>query len=85
MMKEVKVYGEVVDPKGDSEEDKEYEDWELQCKANTLVEAEELKADPELMKALKPYLEKKAKAYTSIAALREEGAKQALAKAKVQK
>lgn len=49
----------------------EYEDYELESKARCLMEAEEIKQDPKLMAALKPYLEKKAKAINSISQLRE--------------
>jgi hypothetical protein len=65
---EVKIMAEP----SEKEEGKEkgYEDYELDCKARTLMEAEEIKADPKLMAALKPYLEKKAKAINSLADLR---------------
>jgi len=56
----------------------EYDEYKLQNSANTLIEAEEIKADPKLMEALKPYLEKKAKAYSSIAQLKNLGAKKKL-------
>lgn len=70
-MIEVKVMGEPAE----KEEKKGYDEWELECKARTLMEAEEIKADKELMTALQPYLEKKAKAITSIAQLREKAKK----------
>ena len=58
--------------KGSSKEEKEgYEDYELECKARTLIEAEEIKTDAKLMAALKPYLTKKAKAINSLAKLRQ--------------
>lgn len=43
-------------------ESKAYDEFELKDKARTLQDAEEIKADPELMKALQPYLSKKASA-----------------------
>ncbi len=48
-----------------------YDPEELQEKADTLMEAEEIKADHDLMKALSPYLDKKAKAVKSIADLKK--------------
>jgi len=59
---------------GEMEDEKENEgpdEWEIQCWADTLIKAEEIKADPEKMKLLKPYLEKKVKVITSVAQLRE--------------
>ncbi len=50
--------------------DKKYDEWDLKNHADTLAKAEEIKADPHLMKALKPHLEKKAKAYKSLSQLR---------------
>ena len=69
-MLEVKVMAEPIN-KSEEKKEKEYDEWELECKARTLLEAEEIKADDKLMTALKPYLEKKAKAISSIAQLRE--------------
>lgn len=60
-----------------------YEDHELEYKARTLLEAEEIKADAKLMAALQPYLEKKAKAITSIADLRKVASKKLKEKSNV--
>lgn len=73
-MLEVKVMAEPVEKE---EAKEEYDEWELRCKADKLLEAEEIKADSKLMAALRPYLEKKAKAIRSIADLREVAAKKA--------
>lgn len=51
-------------------EENEMDEYDLKCAADTLLKAEEIKADPKMMAALKPYLEKKAKAIKSIADLR---------------
>lgn len=52
------------------EEKPEMDEYELSCKVRTLIEAEEIKQDAELMAKLKPMLEKKAKAVKSLADLR---------------
>lgn len=59
-------------PEKEEKKEKEgYEDYELESKARCLMEAEEIKQDAKLMEALKPYLQKKAKAISSIAELKE--------------
>lgn len=75
-MKTVKVTGEVMDDGKDKMDGKgkKYDDWELEDAARTLTQAEEIKADPHKMKALQPHLEKKAKAYKSLAQLKQMGA-----------
>lgn len=55
------------------ENDKEPKEWEIESWANTLMCAEEIKNDPEKMKLVKPYLDKKVKAIKSIAQLRAKG------------
>lgn len=50
---------------------KAYDKYELECKLRTLMEAEEIKADKELMAQLKPLMEKKVKAIKSLAELRQ--------------
>ena len=47
------------------EANKKYDKWELEDCANCIVRAEEIKADAEKMKAIKPILEKKMKGYKS--------------------
>ena len=48
---------------------KKYEDYEIEGWADTLMRAEEIKADPEKMKMLQPHLKKKVKAYKKITSL----------------
>lgn len=48
------------------EKDGEYEEYELEEACKILAKAEEIKADAQLMKALKPLLEKKVKAHLSL-------------------
>lgn len=48
------------------EDDGTYEDYELEEACRILAKAEEIKADGPLMKALKPLLDKKVKAYMSL-------------------
>ena len=72
-MTTVKVTGEVDEPK-DEKKEKEYDDYELEDACRTLQRAEEIKAAAPMMKALKPHLDKKAKAYKSLAELRQMGA-----------
>lgn len=64
----------------ESEKDEEkkygpYEEWEINCAVRTIIEAEEIKADEDKMKYVRPLLEKKAKGLTkaisSIADLKE--------------
>lgn len=50
---------------------KEYPEWEVKSWANTLCEAEEIKADKEKMALLGPYLDTKAQSVKSIADLRK--------------
>ena len=47
------------------------DDYELKSKAQTLMDAAEIQADAELMKKLKPYLDKKSKAIKSLDDLRK--------------
>lgn len=72
---EVKIHAEPINTEEKKKEG--YDEWELECKARTLLEAEEIKQDSKLMEALKPYLEKKAKAISSIAELKEVARKKA--------
>ncbi len=65
---EVIVHGAPVNEK--ETKDKEYDEWKLRDACDTLLRAEEIKADPKLMKALQPYLDKKVKAYKSVADIR---------------
>lgn len=51
--------------------DGDYDEYELKEACETLAKAEEIKANPKLMKALQPLLEKKQKAYASLSDLRE--------------
>jgi hypothetical protein len=67
MSVEVKVMGEPVKAEKKGEPDK----WEIDCWVRTLVEAEEIKADPEKMKYVKPKLAMTKKAIDSVAGLRE--------------
>lgn len=53
--------------------DGDYDKWEIESAVETLAKAEEIKADLKLMKALRPFLEKKAKAYKSLDELRSLG------------
>ena len=59
-------------------DDGDYDKYEIEDAVKTLARAEEIKADAKLMKALRPELEKKAKAYYSLSELRD------LAKSKMQ-
>ena len=62
---------------------KKPEDWEISGWVNTLTEAEEIKADEERMKYVRPMLAKKAKAFkkiTSLADLKEVAAKKMYSK-----
>jgi hypothetical protein len=62
-MMEVKVMAEPVDSK--EPEDKEYgpyEKWEIESAVRCLIEAEEIKADPDKMKYVKMCMEKQNKA-----------------------
>ncbi len=58
-------------PQGDSE----YGDYEVQCAADTLMAAEEIKQDPKMMKLVAPLLDKKIKSIRSLEDLRAEAAK----------
>jgi len=51
--------------------DGDYDEYELKEACETLAKAEEIKANPKMMKALQPMLEKKAKAYMSLSDLRD--------------
>lgn len=59
-MNEIKVKFEQDDTK--ERADKEYEKWEIEDAIRTLVRAEEIKADKEMMALIAPKLEEKAKA-----------------------
>lgn len=68
----------------DEGDEGEYDDYDLECKAKTLLEAEKIKADPKLMAALKPHLAQLAKAgegIKSLADLKEVAAKKLSKKA----
>lgn len=54
---EVKVYAEPLTK--EEKDDKEPDKWEIDCWVRTLVDAEEIRADPEKMKYVGPILEKK--------------------------
>jgi hypothetical protein len=56
---------------GGEKKDGKYDDWFLKNCAEKLLEAEEIKQDAKLMKALKPLLEKKSKAVKSLDDLRQ--------------
>ena len=59
------------------------EDYEIEGWADTLMRAEEIKADPEKMKMLQPHLKRKVKAYkkiTSLADLKEVAARKMYSK-----
>lgn len=62
------------EPDADDKKDPEWSEYQLKDHADTLAKAEEIKAHPELMKALKPHIERKAKAYKSLAQLRRKAA-----------
>lgn len=62
------------EPDEDDKEKPEWDDWQLKDHADTLARAEEIKANPKLMEALKPHIEKKAKAYKSLNQLRKRAA-----------
>ena len=68
---EVKVEVE----KGEEKEYGKFDKWEIESAVRTICEAEEIKADPEKMKYVKPLLEKKVAGMktviSSIAGLRE--------------
>lgn len=55
----------------DDKEDEGPDEWEIQSAADCLIRAEEIKKDAAMMKLVKPYLEKKLTAITSVAQLRE--------------
>ena len=59
-MSEIKVKFEQDDTK--ERADKEYEKWEIEDAIRTLVRAEEIKADKEMMALIAPKLKEKAKA-----------------------
>jgi hypothetical protein len=44
-----------------------FNEWEVEDFARTIMRAEEIKADPKKMEAVKPYLEKQVKAAASAA------------------
>jgi hypothetical protein len=64
------------DPELDSRDEtrtkKEKEDNMYKRMACTIMEAEEIKADPDLMKKVEPYLDIKVRALTSIQDLKDE-------------
>jgi hypothetical protein len=47
---------------GEEKEKPKYDDWEIKCAVDTLVKAEEIRNDSELMAFVAPELEKRAKA-----------------------
>lgn len=57
-MMEMKIEG--------TKKSKGFDKWEVESWAKTIVEAEELKADPKKMEAIKPYLQTKIKAMDKI-------------------
>lgn len=52
-------------------DEKKPDEYEIKNWAEKILEAEEIKNDPEKMKLVAPYLEKKAKAINSVADLRK--------------
>lgn len=74
-LKTIQVTGEVVDDSAEEEGEKEYDKYELESACCTLERAAEIQADPKMMAALKPYLEKKIKAVKSLQDLRDLGLK----------
>lgn len=61
---EVKVHGEPVE---DSDKKKEKpDDWQIESWCRTLVEAEEIKADPKKMKYVSKQIQKQKKALSKI-------------------
>jgi len=51
--------------------DGKYDEWFLKSCAEKVIEAEEIRADDKLWKAVEPYLQKKVKAIKSLEDLRE--------------
>lgn len=66
------IEGGVV-PSNKMAKDGDYDEDHLQRCADTIAKAAEYQADPKLMKALRPYLEIKERAYHSLADLRKIG------------
>jgi len=56
---------------GDDKKKKAFEDWEVESASATLIRAEEIKQDKELMKLVNEHVEKKQKAISSIADLKK--------------
>lgn len=56
---EVKIHAEPVDKKEEKKEYGKYDKWEVENWADTIVRAEEIKADPEKMKYVKMCMKKK--------------------------
>jgi hypothetical protein len=54
----------------EEESEKKYDKWEVDCAVNDLLRAEEIKANPELMKLVLEKMADKKKAISSIAELR---------------
>lgn len=71
---EVKINATPVDAKEEKKYGK-YDEWEINSAVRTIMEAEEIKNDPEKMKYVKPLLQEKAqsmqKAINSIQDLRD--------------
>ena len=68
----MKIEIEREDDEMENETEKEApESWEIQCWADTLIKAAEIKSDAEKMKLVQPYLDKKATAIRSISDLRD--------------
>lgn len=61
-----------IEMEGEESEGKygKFKDYEIECAARTLMEAEEIKMDAEKMKYVQPLLEKKAKVISSLADLK---------------
>lgn len=55
---EVKINAEPVDPKEDAKYG-DYDEWEIDSAVNTLIEAEQIKADKDKMKYVYPILQEK--------------------------
>lgn len=72
---EVKISGATAVDKDAEKKFGKFDEWEINCAVRTLIEAEEIKADSEKMKYIRPLLEEKLqktqKAITSLADLKE--------------
>lgn len=65
----MKVQVEAQPVETEKEDGEKYDQWQLKSFVNTILEAEEIKADPEIMALIKPILQKKAAAAKKITSL----------------